>query len=123
MGGVDIVLDDGSHIAKHQRVSLDTLLPLLSEGGIYVVEDTQTAYWASYGGGQRRPGQIVEVAKGMVDGLAKWAYRGPIGKRARFASTDIESITFFDSMIAFRKAKRIDPSCRVIGGSDEEPMD
>lgn len=120
MGGIDIVLDDGSHIARHQRASLDALLPLLSEGGLYVIEDTQCSYWASYGGGLRRPGQIVEVAKSMVDGLSKWSYRGPIGKRAKFASDEIESITFFDSVVAFRKAKRRIPSAQVAGGAEEE---
>ncbi len=120
MGGIDIVLDDGSHIAKHQRASLDILLPLLNEGGIYVVEDTQTAYWESYGGGLRRRGQIVGVAKTMVDGLNKWAYRGRIGKRAKLASTEIGSITFFDSIVAFRKATRIAPATRITGGSEQE---
>ncbi len=120
MGGVDIVLDDGSHIAKHQRASLDTLLPLLSEGGTYVVEDTQCSYWASYGGGLRRPGQIIEVAKSMVDGLTKWAYRGPIGRRGRFASEQIESITFFDSVVAFRKGTHGERTVHLVGGSDEE---
>lgn len=31
MGGVDIVVDDGSHIARHQRKSFQTLFPLLSD--------------------------------------------------------------------------------------------
>ena len=33
MGGVDIVLDDGSHIASHQRTSFDVLFPLLTARG------------------------------------------------------------------------------------------
>jgi hypothetical protein len=36
MGKVDIVLDDGSHIASHQRASFEALFPLLSEGGLYI---------------------------------------------------------------------------------------
>lgn len=115
MGGVDVVLDDGSHVAAHQRASFDTLFPLLSQGGVYVVEDTVTSYWASYGGGYRRPGTIVEVAKGMIDGLSKWGYRMPVGRRARLASEEISSITFYDSIIAFRKQTRVRPSTRRIG--------
>ncbi len=34
MGGVDVVLDDGSHVANHQRSSFDALWPLLSVGGM-----------------------------------------------------------------------------------------
>ena len=48
MGGVDVVLDDGSHVALHQRVSFDTLFPLLSANGLYVVEDTHTAYFFDF---------------------------------------------------------------------------
>jgi hypothetical protein len=35
----DIIIDDGSHERDHQVVSLQTLLPKLMPGGIYVVED------------------------------------------------------------------------------------
>lgn len=44
MGGVDIVLDDGSHVAAHVRASFDALFPLLAEDGLYIVEDTHGAY-------------------------------------------------------------------------------
>ena len=63
MGGVDVVLDDGSHVAKHQRASFDVLFPLLPAGGLYVIEDTHTAYWARHGGGYRRPGTAIQMSK------------------------------------------------------------
>ena len=37
MGGVDVVLDDGSHDSHHIRASLNALYPKLSEGGLYMV--------------------------------------------------------------------------------------
>ena len=37
MKGIDVVLDDGSHIGRHQRASFDVLFPLLSDGGIYIM--------------------------------------------------------------------------------------
>lgn len=49
-GGFDIVIDDGSHRSRDVLLSLFCLLNLMSEGGIYVIEDTQTGYWPSYGG-------------------------------------------------------------------------
>jgi hypothetical protein len=113
MGGVDVVLDDGSHVAMHQRVSFDTLFPLLSANGLYVVEDTHTAYFFDFGGGLRRRGTIVEVAKGMVDGLNKWYFRAPVGRRAKMAWRDIVSIQFFDSIIAFEKGPRRRPEVRM----------
>lgn len=103
MGGVDLVLDDGSHIAKHQRASFDTLFPLLSDGGVYVVEDTHTAYWAKHGGGLRRPGTFIEMAKSMVDGMHSWYFKTPVGRRAKMAQTHVESICFYDSLVSIRK--------------------
>ena len=39
-GGLDIVVDDGSHEVEHQLASFQALYPALSSHGIYVVEDT-----------------------------------------------------------------------------------
>ena len=35
----DIVVDDGSHQAAHQQISLETIWPRLRPGGYYIVED------------------------------------------------------------------------------------
>jgi hypothetical protein len=120
MGGVDVVLDDGSHVAKHQRASFDALFPALSTGGLYVVEDTHTSYWWSFQGGYRRPGTIVQVAKGMVDGLSKSFYRAPVSRRARLAASDVTSIRFYDSMIAFTKGHRARPEVRQTRRPNED---
>lgn len=103
MGGVDIVLDDGSHRASDQRATFDALFPLVSSGGMYVIEDVHTSYLWSWGGGLRRPGTIVQVAKAMVDGLHKWYFRAPVGARAKMATTQIRCIQFYDSVIAIEK--------------------
>ena len=50
MGRVDLVIDDGSHRCEHVQASFEFLFPHLSEGGLYVVEDTQTSYWPRAGG-------------------------------------------------------------------------
>ena len=50
MGGVDIVLDDGSHRMDHIRRSLLALYPMLNPGGLYMIEDLHTAYSSTYGG-------------------------------------------------------------------------
>ena len=51
MGGVDIVLDDGSHHMHDVKSSFDYLYPILNVGGIYIIEDLHTSYWRRYGGG------------------------------------------------------------------------
>ena len=48
--GQDIIIDDGSHLNRHVVKSFQVLFPLLADDGIYVAEDTQTAYWPGEGG-------------------------------------------------------------------------
>jgi hypothetical protein len=49
-GKFDLIIDDGSHMNQDVLTSFDFLFSQLKEGGIYVVEDTQTSYWPEYGG-------------------------------------------------------------------------
>lgn len=117
MGGVDVVLDDGSHVSKHQRTSFDVLFPLLSEGGLYVIEDTHTSYWASYHGGFRRPGTAIQTAKSLVDGMHKWYFRTPLGRRSMMARDSVSSITFYNSVVAIRKGRQVRPEVSERGRS------
>ncbi len=41
---IDVIVDDGSHIAEHQRFSFEFLEKYLQAGSIYVIEDIQPAY-------------------------------------------------------------------------------
>jgi hypothetical protein len=42
----DIIIDDGSHLNRHQIFTFENLYPFLKDGGVYVVEDVQTSYWS-----------------------------------------------------------------------------
>jgi Methyltransferase domain len=50
-GPFDFIIDDGSHLNAHQIETFAILWPFLKDGGTYIVEDVQTSYWPSYGGG------------------------------------------------------------------------
>lgn len=39
-GGLDVVIDDGSHLVEHQLTSFEMLFPAMSSHGIYAMEDT-----------------------------------------------------------------------------------
>ena len=72
MGGLDLVIDDGSHINEHVITSFGTLFPLLVEGGIYAIEDTQTSYWPEFGGDSYnldKANTIMNFLKTLTDGL------------------------------------------------------
>lgn len=114
MGGVDIVLDDGSHVAQDQEATFRTLFPLLINGGLYVVEDLHTSYWPNYGGGYGRAGTFIETAKALVDDMhASYHDRGD-SQGVSGAST-ITRITIYDSIIFIAKGSRPPPMVTMIG--------
>ena len=49
-GPFDIILDDGSHRNEHVVATFALLFPTLAAGGIYIVEDLQTAFFPRFGG-------------------------------------------------------------------------
>jgi hypothetical protein len=72
MGGLDVVIDDGSHRNAHVLRTFEILFPLLADGGIYAVEDTQTSYWPHFGGSSDElndPRTTMGFFKSLVDGL------------------------------------------------------
>lgn len=105
MGGIDVILDDGSHVASHQRASFDVLFPLLSEGGSYIIEDMQTAYWPLLEGGLKKQGTAVEFLKDKIDEIHKH-YQNK-GLNNLWSMPNIESIQFFDSIAVVRKRKQL----------------
>lgn len=102
MGGVDIVLDDGSHVSKHIRASLDTLFPLLSEGGVYLIEDLHACFWRNFGGGYGRPGSFLEVVKTMIDDMHHWYHNQ--GQRIAATAGHLGAIHVYDSLVVLEKA-------------------
>lgn len=76
IGGIDIVIDDGSHRNTHVIKTFKTLFPLLKHDGIYVIEDLQTSYWEEMKGtvwdGSKdldAPFTSMNFLKRLVDGL------------------------------------------------------
>ena len=108
-GGFDIVIDDGSHLNGHVIKTFNVLFPLLRPNGIYVVEDTQTAYWPTWGGGRGNLQSSTEFFKGLTDGLNHVEY--PINEyKPDYFDQHIVEIAFFHNLIFVRK-----------GSNDEKP--
>lgn len=100
-GPLDVILDDGSHIAEHQRVSFEELWPQLKHGGLYMIEDTHTAYWAGWQGGMKRKGTAVEIAKDIVDDMHGWYHDAA---RQFVGRDEVGGVHFHDSIIVIEKA-------------------
>jgi len=113
MGGLDVVIDDGSHQPRHQRASFDALFGLLSEGGLYIVEDTQTSYWDHWDGGFRKQGSLIEIAKSVVDDMHGWYHKSRIERP--MAQTEVGSVAFHDGIVVIEKRHRERPASVHLG--------
>lgn len=71
-GGVDIVIDDGSHVGRHQIASFEYLYPRIAESGLYVCEDLHCSFWETHEGGLGRSGTMIEHGKQLIDRLHAW---------------------------------------------------
>ena len=103
MGGVDVVIDDGSHRSEDMRTTFDVLYPILSDGGVYLIEDVHACYWTEYGGGYRRSNSFVETMKRVVDDLHHWYHAHRIMIPA--AEDRVFGLHFYDSMIVLEKRR------------------
>ena len=114
MGGLDVVIDDGSHVVSHQRSSFETLFPLLSSTGIYIVEDLHTNYWrGEFGGGWKRRSTFIEQMKDLVDDMHRWWHKKP--QRLTDAHTMVDGVHFYDSMVVVEKRVKDEPFTVQIG--------
>jgi hypothetical protein len=46
--GIDLVIDDASHIGCYSKLTFDIVFPFLKPGGAYFIEDWGTGYWDSW---------------------------------------------------------------------------
>jgi hypothetical protein len=107
MGPPDIILDDGSHVGRHQEISFRTLFPSLKYGGLYIIEDLHTSYWGgAFEGGYKCKGSAIELVKQMIDDMHGWYHKHDTITPAK---TDIGAIHMFDSIVIIEKAKRDAP--------------
>jgi len=109
MGGIDIVLDDGSHHMDHIPITLETLFPRLADKGIYMIEDLHTAYWREWGGGPTRKGNFFNYLRRIVDVM----HRHYVDDNVQFgleADYDcVNGLHIFDSIAVLEKAPPFTP--------------
>lgn len=105
-GPFDVVLDDGGHTMRQQRVTLDTLFPHVKENGLFIVEDTHTSYWPAFGVSREK--SFMDYAKELVDRLNGWfivSRRDPVDAWTR----NVAGMHFYPSMVVFEKAPVDEP--------------
>lgn len=109
IGEVDVIIDDGSHINRHQ---IDTFEELfynnLKIDGFYICEDCHTSYWPRYGGGYRNAKSFIEFSKTLSDKINAWAAGSrklPVDKATR----SIRSVNFYTSVVVIEKGEMTRP--------------
>ena len=104
-GRFDIVIDDGSHVPDHQRITFESLWPAVVPGGLYAIEDVETSYWdqssSIYGYSLQGQRSIVEHMKAVADAINREFTGGESPLPAGY--NDVGTITFAHNLIVLRK--------------------
>jgi hypothetical protein len=113
-GPFDVVIDDGGHTMSQQVASIETLFPLLAEGGTYLVEDCHTSYWEEYSD-QGPDGQtFIEWVKERIDDLN--AYHHSLSQEMRSPwQTHLDELHVYDGVVVFNKHRRWAPFDELTG--------
>lgn len=104
----DLIIDDGSHNSKHQRIALEELFRILSPRGVYVIEDVEHSYRYSKKGGYLRPQSIIQASKRIVDLINKDFFGSPVLRSVKIDIKTVNSITFLKGLIVLRKGEYCD---------------
>ena len=116
-GPFDFILDDGSHVSSLTIASFNHLfLEGLKSPGLYLVEDTHTAYWRSH---RDQRYSFMDLAKDLVDLMhshyrerdSELYFRRGAPERAASVTVPaicsaIASIEFHDSIVLIHKRRR-----------------
>ena len=105
----DIIIDDGSHQAKHIITSFNFLFPYLSNEGIYVVEDLQTSYFPRYGGSRvnlKKKRSSMNFIKSLTDSINYEKNNRPFFRKNKFDG-QIKSINFHQNIAFIYKGESV----------------
>jgi hypothetical protein len=102
MGGIDLVLDDGSHASPHIRASFEVLFPRLGDGGVYLIEDLHATYKGNKFGGYQSSRSYMTDVKQMIDDMHHWYHDE--GQKIDAAAGHLAALHIYDSIVVLEKA-------------------
>lgn len=112
----EIIIDDASHVSDNIIRTFLIYFPLLSPGGIFVVEDTHTLYWNAYQGGILKQTTAQAFFKLFADLVNYEHWKDDLDLEGLFGSFPpmliqpfiregwVDAVEFQNSMIIIRKA-------------------
>jgi hypothetical protein len=113
-GPFDVVVDDGGHTMRQQIVSIETLFPMLTDGGTYIVEDTHTSYWPKFADQASGEPTFIEWAKRRIDDLHAYHFSNSRELPPPW-QTDLGALHVYDSVVVLDKKNRMAPFSEVSG--------
>jgi 23S rRNA U2552 (ribose-2'-O)-methylase RlmE/FtsJ len=113
---IDIIIDDGGHTMKQQRVSYEELFHHIKDDGVYLCEDLMTSYWLKYGGGYKRHNTFIEYSKKFIDYLNAYHSEQSSLKVNSFTKS-VNSIHYYDGIVIIEKNKRTEPTHEKTGSA------
>lgn len=113
-GEFDVVLDDGSHHPDHQIASICHLWPHVAEGGVYIVEDLHSNYWAAYGAGRGQSHTFIAWLHDRIDDMHAFHSEDAAFVVNEWTRT-LDGIHIYDSVAVIEKATRERPEHRKTG--------
>ena len=116
-GPFDVVIDDGGHAMRQQIASIETLFPLLADGGTYLVEDCHTSYWPEYADPADPGRTFVAWIKERLDDLHAYHHSTELTLIDPW-QTDLTAVHVYDSVVVLDKSHRGAPFSEVTGTSD-----
>ncbi len=86
---------------SHIITSFETLFPVMSSGGIYVIEDTQTSYWPKFEGSTKKMDTIPSAMNYFIDKVhhvnrTEWIKED---LQKEYPADEIASISFYHNLI------------------------
>ena len=123
IGRLDLVVDDGSHVNAHVITAFETLFPLLSPGGLYIVEDTQTSYWPGFGGSSTDftgPTTTMGYFKHVLDGL-NYEERIQPGYVPTELDRSIVAMHVYHNLIVIEKGRNVEGSNHITHNTTTQP--
>lgn len=105
---IDILIDDGSHRAKDQKITFDEMYYHVSKPGIYLIEDIELNYWPSKD--KDKPDNFMTYMKSKIDELnVRRTMSRKVSESYPFKDTQVRfnnstnSISFYENMVVLEK--------------------
>ena len=105
---IDIIIDDGSHRAKDQKITFEEMYYHLKTPGVYLVEDIELNYWKNKD--LNSPDNFMTHMKNKIDELnIRKTMPAKIAQSYPFKDTEVRftnctnNISFYDNVVVLEK--------------------